>query len=76
MMPIIIASLIICYFIAGYFFIRALLWFCQDPDLLSVPQDPPGIKACIWCLALIVWPSYLFDLSGALLDRRSKRHSK
>jgi len=62
-----------CYLLIGYFFLRWLKWFHQAGDLIYMAHDPLALKVLLWALALVVWPSFLFDLGEALLVRRNHR---
>jgi len=72
-MLIFLGLLTACYLIVGHVFLKLFLWFCQDPNLISMQRDPLYIKVGFWILALIIWPSFLFDLGEHVVKRFKQR---
>ena len=68
-----LSLLITLYLVVGHLFLRFLKFLHQDPNFLSMEHDPLVIKAVLWLLALIIWPSFVFDLGEQLIAGRKKR---
>jgi hypothetical protein len=62
----------ILYLSLGYAFMRFLMWFLQDYELIHDKYDCIFIQILSWFLVLMVWPSYVFDLGGKLVEKRNK----
>jgi len=60
------------YLLAGHFFLKGLAWLNQSNDLVYMKYDAWPLKALLYILALIVWPSFILDLGESLVKRRHR----
>lgn len=71
-MFLLVTFLFTVYCLLGYFFLKFLKWFLQDDDFIVMDRDSVFYKLLLWFLAILIWPSYLFDLGEKIVDKIEK----